>query len=899
MFQEIYTYGGGDILKGIFNAVSMLINNRTGDLFRPLVMIGLSIGAFWAVTKALLSADYSALVGKYFIPVLGVLGLLMVPSTSIHIYDVLTGKQYKVDHVPFLLAKVSEGVSTIGYRINHAFESRMHGNNDPLYNESGMIFGGETYLDVNQLQITDATLNQNMKNFCKQCVLYDLYLNFYSLDELKKSTNIWELLEQKTSKVRMTNYRDSTRPGETNLLTCRKAVGEMRKVLEKEKRYYAQHGLLKNLNLSYQAITGLQSSSEDLIGQALAMSALRGGFEGDDFAKARASGQQRSTYQILGSLALKSLISMRAVLEALIYAAFVLVVPMTLLPGGFSFLKNWIEILIWIQLWPPFFTIIQYIILSLSKAKAQTLFYGLSKTACGLSFFSSEGLLALQEDTIALAGYLCASIPFISFAVMKGGVSSFIHLAGAMMTPAHTAAGAAAQEKTTGNYALASASYGNLNYGGASSFQRNFAPSLASGFDTDHFGGVSVTDKGGSLILKENLSEGRFSAAAQHQIQESLSQSVQNSRNELESKSVSNNKTQTQLASEAWTELNSYTADYFLSQGQSGEEAAQSMEVVNDTISNTQTLSNNTGISEVDLLRMSIHASAGYSSPTKLIGLGLEAGVDASGSLEDSANSNWNLAKNTDEFKSIQDGITVLNSQASNKQSASSESTQESLSSEWSVRNERMKSSQESYDEAVAKHRTLEEAQSYIDQNSASFNQNNSDEFYNTFIEEAGDLSEAMSILENSSRTEERDLLVAKVMGKLDAKYGPSGKPDISELHQGSLGESDKAKGAFDEKSDWLQKKDDIEGRIKILSGEIQRKVSNHEEFINQSHQDTNLEMEIAKGGIKKEHERLRGDVEKPIKRHQEGLVGKLAEGVRSTKDSAVDKLDGVFDKLK
>jgi conjugal transfer mating pair stabilization protein TraG len=138
--------------------------------------------------------------------------------------------------------------------------------------------------------------------------------------------------------------------------------------------------------------------------------------------------QQKSTYHILGSLASSSLITMRAVLEAIIFAAIIFVLPLSVLPGGLSFLSNWLWMLIWIQLWPPFYAIVNYIMQIVAQGKAQAIFMSLSQDERGLSFFTNSGLANLHEDMFALSGYMAVLVPFISYAVVKGGISSFIHL---------------------------------------------------------------------------------------------------------------------------------------------------------------------------------------------------------------------------------------------------------------------------------------------------------------------------------------------------------------------------------------------------------------------------------------------------------------------------------------
>ena len=53
MEYTVYTFGGGEILNGVFNAIAMSLNGHDGSLLEPLKRLGLILGAFWAALYAL------------------------------------------------------------------------------------------------------------------------------------------------------------------------------------------------------------------------------------------------------------------------------------------------------------------------------------------------------------------------------------------------------------------------------------------------------------------------------------------------------------------------------------------------------------------------------------------------------------------------------------------------------------------------------------------------------------------------------------------------------------------------------------------------------------------------------------------------------------------------------
>lgn len=508
MSLTVVTYGGGEVLKNIFNAIAMLMNGQSSGLLHPLMVICVSIGGFVAVSKAFFSQAAEQFLSRFMIPCVAIAGLLCVPSTTVQVEDVLKDRSYKIDHVPLFLARFAELASSVGYQLTVAIESVMHVPQEVSYNKTGMIFGADTYLNLSRYQINDADLEQNLRKFCKQCVLYDIALGRYSVDDLKKSSDLWKFLSENTSKTRMIQYTPPCQkisPKESCLLSCRDAMKAMDPFFKCAKDFYLKQEVFRSLPLTFQALTGIQREQEELISQQLMMQVLTDEYRGNEFAASRAHAQQRNTYEVMGALAGKSLVVMRIVLEALIYASFIFVLPMTLLPHGFRFLSSWMWLTVWIQLWPPFYAILNYIMQTVAQGQSAIFLQGCG--CCGLSLFTSAGLQSLNADIYALAGYLSASIPFLSWAILKGGVGSFIHLAGTMMAPAQAAATSAGAEQATGNYSLANASYGNLSYQTATAMQENFSPSFSSGFMTTNQGSSSMTYAGEETMLRQANSD--------------------------------------------------------------------------------------------------------------------------------------------------------------------------------------------------------------------------------------------------------------------------------------------------------------------------------------------------------------------------------------------------------
>lgn len=496
----LVTYGGGEILAKVFNAVAMLVNGNNNGLIKPLIMLCATITAAFMLSKALFSGSMEHLLSKFLFPIVGLAAILMVPTTSVRIDDILIpSNSKKVDHVPLLLGQFSSLVSTISYKITVALESILHNVKSVKgvasdYENTGMIFGSEAAVDLTKFKITNGDLEHNLRQFSKQCVLYDVALGKYSIDDLKKSTDLWAFFSANTSEVRMITYcssgtKDVKTGSNCTYKTCKEAITDMRGLLGKEVEYYEKGDMLKNLPFTFEALTQISKTQNELVGQQLMMQMLSEEFTGNNFAKIRADTYQKSYMNTMGSLTSSTIVGTRIAIEALIYASFVLIIPLTFLPGGFKFISSWAWLVVWIQTWPPFFAIINYIMLVTAHSKSEA-FFGRTGIVAekGLSFFTNVGIQNIQDQVFSMGGFLAASVPFITYTFLKGGLHSIGSLASSIMSPISGAASMAANEQISGNYSIGNTSMGNRSYQNEGSFQTNISPTLNTGVMTANDG---------------------------------------------------------------------------------------------------------------------------------------------------------------------------------------------------------------------------------------------------------------------------------------------------------------------------------------------------------------------------------------------------------------------------
>ena len=563
MAYEIYTYGNGEILKGVFDAIAMCLNGQSGTLFEPLKRLGLITGTFWAAIYAIYG-DQIKVFTSWIVPMVAILHVLFLPSTSVWIHDPVTHYHQKVDHVPYGLAAFAGYVSKIGHLVTEQVERIFSLPDDLRYQKSGSLFASNLIQQAKTFHITNEDMAENMRSFVGQCVVYDAMLGRkYTLEDLRQSDDIWGLVSTQASPVRSMLWRDPRVPDEARarpqIIPCREAVSRFNRLWGQEldrastlygKKVFGKNSLinprtelLKYLPLAYTVLGDMAKSAADILKQQMMIFAVVEGIEhqstalgnSPNFAARRAYLQQRSTYETLGAMAGETLPTMKAVLEAIAYACFLFVIPLALLPFGYRFLLSWAQILLWLQMWAPLYAILNYIMTMAARSKSLAAL-SLSNEA-GVTIATSVGLANVNADIAAMAGYLAMSIPFLCIALVKG-VGSFVHMASHLGNVSQGAASMAAGEVTSGNFSFGNISEGNRQIANTNMMSQSMAANYrASSFqmsdgrmdmttmaDGSQIANIGVSNLPVSLNMAETQSA-QYSQMASQSYQKALNQS--------------------------------------------------------------------------------------------------------------------------------------------------------------------------------------------------------------------------------------------------------------------------------------------------------------------------------------------------------------------------------------
>ena len=412
---------------------------------------------------------------------------------------------------------------------------------------------------------------------------------------------------------------------------------------------------------------------------------------------------------------------MRVVLEALIYASCALILPLSLLPGGLKFISSWVFLNVWIQLWPPLYGILNYITVLGAQKYARSIVEGSSN---GFSIFTSAGFQDLALDISVLGGYLTLSVPIISFYLLKN-LDSMVHLTGSLMTPAHSAATAAAGELSTGNYSLANASMGQISYENQTSFQQNSAPSLSTGFFTDNYGTHQIKYGRDRLTVNQDPSNLNTSISMSDAYTNSLQNAQQNAQSSLDTSQKAYSETIGAASRSSADLVQSLASSDSFSSGYSSSE----IQAVQSSANWVTNAAKNWGMSEGLSERESLEYISNLSLGASFCGTGLNTGRNEHfGAVSDEGRQKAESLVNSQDF---QDHYQRVQNSTHNEAFNHMSDEGKRYAENFAISSEQLKSSQEQYSHAYSDHNQISEQLSFVESQTSTVNTNLNNEFVN------------------------------------------------------------------------------------------------------------------------------------------------------------------------
>ncbi len=844
----IHTYGGGELLERIFNAISMIIYGNTDSgidrTFNSILRIALAVGGFCSVGVAFFREKFDPLIKNFFLPGVAIMCCLLVPRTTVYIKDHLAQKNpstkaiafTKVDNVPFFLGHVASLVSTISYQLTNTMESVAHGVNDRLYDWTGHIYAGENIFQNKKCRIANPVLEDNFREFCRECVFRDLGLGIYSKESLVKTSNLLEFLEHNTSRIRTVYYRESIDKDLSvngSFMPCRDAIKKMN-VLFNQTAGNTKDILIGEIGNDVQFLLNQKSAGQEdlrkLIKQQIAINLLKEEVPGtlNSFASKRAELLQKENQKILGALGANSIVATRNFFEATIYMVFPIIILICLVSFGLKPLINWVQFILWVNMWPPFYVVVKFLLSSIWEFRTKHSF----GDSFGLTIFTFEGLTDLYSSMESIAAISLAFIPFLSWILLKGGVSQMVQLASSIMSPAQSAATTASSEKVYGNYNFGNMNLENVNGYNAQTFRQTYSGLLSTGSVGIDSGTetMTYTPSQDSLYIRQSdsyLREGvsrtqSFSSAIQNSLTTSQTALQESSASFSENLSDSSNKAVglVEALSNQFQKGESYNT-----QTSSGlQEAVQYMQGIGSDYAHSN------GVNRDQGLREAISAGMGFS-------FGIKGSAD--GSYQDGVSTSeaHNSSQKAFDSETFQKHLQTIVNASSGEMGNILKGEDARLHNDFVKSFNETQASSDQWRAAYSEHEALSNLKSYSESEQVAIHQNLNQRFVDFLQEKYHDGGKINSILEMPSEMAEKDALIREFVGHLlpnDAKVVEG--TNISATYADHLQQVPIVSAqAYDEKASAFTHQGEIE--LGHSYGELEQKIEQFKSQINQSHQ--------------------------------------------------------------
>ena len=453
---EIYAYGNVDTLTGVFNAIAAIMG---GDdyfgLIKTVAVTGVLVAAFAGLFTPGRFQGWGWLMGFLFLYY-----ALFLPKADVVIVDKLGSQApVAVGNVPIGVAFFGHYTSKVGDVMTRFFETAFQVIPAPnaqlpgelTYQKNGVMFGNRLIQASRRANVADPQLRTDLIAFVYNCTLYDLQDGTIDPASFSQSTDIWALMGT-PNPARFSSFGNPVQVD-----TCPNVYTYLANRLPAEvARARAMLAFQLNPSLDATAAQGVIDSqieqayyktriataaqgAADLLRQNIMINLVQDtssivGQKINDpasvmiaTARANATASINSSFLTMGKVAEQALPLVRNVIEAIIYAVFPFVFLLFLLAQGRGLglaIKSFVLSLVWIQLWPPLYAILNYVA-TLASAKNLEAAARMDAATQGLALETASSIYNGAISDQAVAGYMVISIPIIATAIIKGGEVAF------------------------------------------------------------------------------------------------------------------------------------------------------------------------------------------------------------------------------------------------------------------------------------------------------------------------------------------------------------------------------------------------------------------------------------------------------------------------------------------
>lgn len=468
----IYTYEDVSTLKAVFNYLAMI---KTDSGFLATIQTVLIAGLTFTIIFKFLDI---AAIPKYLLSVVGTMLIVFSTTTTVHIVNVKSYNNLNphidnyavVDNVPFIFAVLSSAFSSVGYNSALLIEtifSNVTSASDTTqasFLKTGNLGAWKILDALDSISIFTTPdgkeFEKNLNDYLHLCIFKIAYAVDPGLkSEINTDKNPFTYLDPTSSPNEYIRNIGNQKVinSEGSLTTCNSTYNKAKNSLsilsgsgilyDKANKLISK--ITSNVDGAGSTVAKMMTGSNLSDAQAninnyILMSGVRKAFEsswqnyGIGASSAQAgfgAGLAEANLQAQGKVKAKSASSMmpsiHSVLQAVMYVLFPLVLIVQLFAGGFKILQNYILGILWLELWIPSYSVLNYF--TLKEAQEQAYDKLVSSTASS----GPEGMLTLANqneiyNTIANQAAIAADFYIVGIPALAGFIlfASFQALSG-------------------------------------------------------------------------------------------------------------------------------------------------------------------------------------------------------------------------------------------------------------------------------------------------------------------------------------------------------------------------------------------------------------------------------------------------------------------------------------
>ena len=210
------------------------------------------------------------------------------------------------------------------------------------------------------------------------------------------------------------------------------------------------------------------------------------------------------------------------------YALFPIVILLTMLLNGIKIFKNYILILLALQVWSPLYAILNLIMTLEQKYRISSI---IAQTGNSLSLYNKQAVIDITQGIQMQAGLLAFLIPPLSFKIVQGMQNFGESMASGIASAGSYATSQVVSEVASGNLSYGNGSFKNTSYGNESFDNKNYNNTSGNQFKAMRLNLTSTEDQ---------VNSSRIALSEAKSANESYSSSLTKSKQDLEDFIASN-----------------------------------------------------------------------------------------------------------------------------------------------------------------------------------------------------------------------------------------------------------------------------------------------------------------------------------------------------------------------